>query len=268
MTVRAPAFAGEWYPGDARAVERELRRLMPVAAAPGTATALVAPHAGWRYSGAVAGAVYGAARVPDRVVLIGPNHTGLGARKAIAAAGAWHIPGQELSIDVEAVSALLARAPGLRSDDLAHAMEHSLELQLPFLAERNRDLSIVPVCLYPQPLDDCLSLGLALADAVRSLPGETLLVASTDMNHFDTKLVNNQKDRDAIDRMVAFDPEGLYDVVSRERISMCGVVPATIVLVAARALGATTARLVRYADSSDVDGRIDRVVGYAGLIVS
>jgi AmmeMemoRadiSam system protein B len=266
--VRQAAFADDrWYPSTEEALHNQVDNFLDSGEEPESVIALMAPHAGYFYSGRVAGAVYSAVKVPDRVIVVAPNHRGIGARRSVMTHGYWRIPGLDIPIDTDAATTLKSLAPGLIDDDMAHSQEHSLEVQLPFLSRRNPNMKLVPMCLFPQRLEDCRALGAALADTVKTLPGDTLLVASSDMNHYESAAVGNAKDKRAIERVLALDPDGLYRTVRSEDISMCGMVPTTIVLYAALALGAGSARLVKYADSGDANHDKSSVVGYAGISI-
>lgn len=265
--IRLPAFADDrWYPSHPLRLQKVIEGYLQ----PGEARdvfGVMCPHAGYTYSGHVAGAAYGQINVPDRVILLGPNHRGGGAPLSIMTRGAWRIPGHDVPIDHHAADVLVRHAPELTPDEVAHQGEHSLELQLPFLVARNPAVSIVPICFYPLGYDDCVTLGKALASAIEELPGPTLIVASSDMNHFDSAAVGHQKDQRALARLVSMDPEGLFNTVRQERISMCGVVPATILLHAAIASGRSDPCLIKYADSGDITGDKSSVVGYASVTV-
>lgn len=263
---RPPAVAGRFYPGDEEALRATVADLVGPSEHPERAIAVVVPHAGYVYSGAVAGEVYRSVEVPDHVVVLCPNHTGEGARAAITSHGSWRIPGRSVSIDSPVAEELRGVAL-LQEDTRAHAREHSLEVQLPFLVHRNPKVRFVPVCLSLLPYESCVRIGTALADIVIRHGRDVLIVASTDMSHYIPADVARARDRLALDRIEALDPEGLYRTVLDNDISMCGVIPTTVTLVAARALGAREARLVRYGTSGDVSGDHDRVVGYAGLVV-
>lgn len=266
---RRPVFADDrWYPSTAGRLSEELERLIQVRHPPLPAMGVVAPHAGYYYSGRVAGELYGSIDVPDRVVVLCPNHTGLGARAAIMVEGNWRIPGAVIPIDEPAAESLLAAAPELSVDVLAHSEEHSLEVQLPFLHARNPAVRLVPICLSRLSFEACRRLGQALAPAIAELDGPTLVVASSDMNHQEPARIGNRKDRLAIDRMLAMDPAGLFETVRSERITMCGVVPAAVMMTCAIARGASACTLVRYMDSGDANQDKSRVVGYAGLTVA
>lgn len=267
---RSPAVAGRFYPGEPRALARELDRCLAPGPAPEAARMLVAPHAGWVYSGELAGRTWSRVHVPKRVVLLCPNHTGRGARRSLWAGGAWDTPGGPVEIDDALTDAL--RAAGLEDDTAAHLHEHAIEVHLPFLRARNPAARIAAVCLGGLDLADCRALGEALAAALHAFPDDdgrpgVLLAASSDMSHYITADDAAVLDRLALGRLLALDPDGLYDVVARRRISMCGVIPTTVALVAALALGAETAELVGYTHSGTVSGDERRVVGYAGAIV-
>jgi MEMO1 family protein len=262
---RMPAVSGQFYPGTAAGLSRALLELTREGKAREPAIGVVAPHAGYVYSGAVAGEVFSSIQVPGRAVIFCPNHTGIGEDAAIVSHGAWRMPWGDVPIDEELAARLETACPLLREDASAHSREHAVEVQIPFLHRFRPDVRIVPVALGRLSLEECRDLGEGMADAIAGDAERPLLVASSDMSHYVPDAVARTKDRMAIDRMLALDPEGLYRTVRTERISMCGVVPATVVLFAARRLGATSARLIRYATSGDVSREFDQVVGYAGL---
>jgi len=256
---RNPAVSGQFYPGTASGLSRALLQLTREVEEPEPAIGVVSPHAGYVYSGAVAGELFSSVRVPGRAVIFCPNHTGVGEDAAIMSHGAWRMPWGDVPIDEELAARLETACPLLREDASAHSREHSIEVQLPFLHRFRPDVRIVPVALGHLSLEECV------ADAIAGDPERPLLVASSDMSHYVPDAVAREKDRLAIDRMLVLDPEGLFATVRTERISMCGVLPATVVLFAARRLGATSARLIRYATSGDVSRDLEQVVGYAGL---
>ncbi len=260
-----PAVAGQFYPGTASGLSRALLELTREEKERLPAIGVVSPHAGYVYSGAVAGELFSSIQVPGRAVIFCPNHTGIGEDAAIMSRGAWRMPWGDVPVDEELAARLETACPLLREDASAHSREHAIEVQLPFLHRFRPDVRIVPVALGRLSLEDCRELGENVADAIEGDSERPLLVASSDMSHYVPDAVARKKDRMAIDRMLALDPEGLYRIVRTERISMCGVMPATVVLFAARRLGATSARLIRYATSGDVSRDFDQVVGYAGL---
>jgi len=267
---RTPAVADMFYPGDRGRLKEQIDSFVKPIPEPKTVRAAISPHAGYMYSGRVAGAVFSQIRIPEAVVILGPNHRGVGAPVALAASGTWEMPLGPVPINEEIADLILkASPPGLKIEDdpQAHAMEHSIEVQVPFLQVLRHDVSIVPIALSHVDYHACQEIGQAVAQAVRDYGKEVLLVASTDMTHYEPQEAAQTKDRLAIERIVDLDPKGLYETVARHGISMCGVIPTTIVLEASRMLGATRAELVQYATSGDVTGDYAQVVGYAGFIV-
>jgi hypothetical protein len=262
---REPAVAGRFYTDDPAALARQVDRFLAAGGPRIRARGVVAPHAGYVYSGAVAGAVYARVEVPPRVIVLGPNHTGVGKAAALWPDGAWRLPSGDVPIDA-GLTAALSASPLVEADPEAHLLEHSLEVQVPFLARARPDVAIAALCLGPLSYDQCEELGNDVARAAAE--AGALVVASSDMSHYVPAATAREKDHRAISRILALDPRGLYDVVRRERITMCGIVPATVMLVAAKALGATKAELVRYANSGDVNGDTRQVVGYAGVLIS
>jgi AmmeMemoRadiSam system protein B len=263
---REPAVAGRFYPAEPLLLAEEVARHLAAQpdGEPVQAIGVLAPHAGYVYSGAIAGATYARVAVPPRAVVLCPNHTGRGRPVALWPDGAWRTPLGVVPVDAE-LTEILAACPLVEVDRAAHRFEHSLEVQLPFLRARRPEIAIAPLCLGPLRLDECRSVAEAVAAAARQ---GALIVASSDMSHYLPAREAEQLDRRALDRLLDLDPEGLYETVRREEITMCGVVPATVMLLAARALGATSARLVRYGHSGLVTGDESSVVGYAGAIVA
>jgi MEMO1 family protein len=269
---REPAVAGRFYPADRGELAEEVARFLAerpdgraTAEPPRPARGVLAPHAGYIYSGAVAGATYARVDVPPRAIVLCPNHTGEGQRESLWPGGAWRTPLGRVPVDGEMVAELLA-CGGVTADRTAHLHEHSLEVQLPFLQLRRPEVAIAALCLGGLSWPECQALGEAVAGVARR--HGALVVASSDMSHYLPVGTARAKDERALERVLALDPEGLHAVVRAERISMCGFVPATVMLVAARALGAREAELVRYATSADVTGDDSSVVGYAGVVVS
>jgi len=240
------------------------------------ALGIVAPHAGLVYSGSVAGAVYSRIELPGTFVLIGPNHTGLGAPVSLMANGSWQTPLGTVRINEDLAAAVLSKSRRIHDDTMAHLQEHSLEVQLPFIQYLKKEFTIVPIQMMDTRLETCVELGNAIAQAiaeceVRSAEykaGGTLIVASSDMSHYVSAETAKKKDHAAIKRILELDAPGLYNTVRDENISMCGYGPAVAMITACKILGATKAELVKYTNSGDVSGDYDQVVGYAGIIVS
>ncbi len=265
---RSPAVAGQFYPAGSESLRRILSELIPSAPRPLDAVGVVAPHAGYIYSGAIAGRTLAGVRIPKTVVILGPNHHGTGHPAAVYPAGNWSTPLGQSAIDAVLAERILAACPAMAPDTTAHRYEHSLEVQLPFLQVLASDVLIVPICLRYAPVEKLLAMGEGLASAIASAGEGVLMVASSDMTHYEPGDIARQKDERALKRILDLDPGGLYEVVSSERISMCGVVPVVVMLEAARRLGAASATLVQYGNSGDVTGNQSEVVGYAGVVVS
>ena len=226
------------------------------------------PHAGYMYSGHLAGAVYAALEVPAKCILLGPRHYPQGQPLAILTEGSFETPLGSARIDAPMAAELARACPLLREDAVAHAREHSLEVQLPFLQRIDgENLRFVPVVLATDRYGAMEELGRAVAQVVRTQKEPVLVIASSDMNHYESDEVTRIKDRRAIERVLALDPQGLYDTVRKEGITMCGYAATVAMLVAARELGAREAQLIRYATSGDVSGDREQVVGYAGVAV-
>jgi hypothetical protein len=270
--IRQPAVAGRFYPASAQRLRAEVESYT---AAPAEAPAeakiralgCVVPHAGYMYSGHVAGAVYRRLELPQRMVILCPNHTGMGEPLAIMSEGAWQTPLGEVAIDEELATELKRQMPLLSEDDVAHRAEHALEVQLPFLQVLAPGFQFVPIAVGTSNFEVLSSLGVVIGNTLAKRGGRSLVIASSDMNHYESDTVTRVKDRRAIDQLLALDARGLYDVVKDGHISMCGYGPAVVMLTAARKLGATKAELIRYATSGDVSDDREMVVGYAGIVV-
>jgi len=261
VPVRPPAVAGLFYPRDPVALGREMDRCVP-AGPSRPAVGIVAPHAGYTYSGATAGIVFAAVDVPRVVIVVTPNHTGLGPPLSIYPGGTWKTPAGEIVIDDDATARLVRLDSDLTPETVAHQDEHGVEVEIPFILRRNPKARLVAIVLATQDFGMMERLGEALA----RIDG-ALIVASSDMNHFEDDATTRVKDRRALDRLVAMDERGLDDVCRRENITMCGRAPAVAMLVAAKLRGAKKAELLDYRTSADAGGGTERCVGYAALRV-
>ncbi len=267
--IRQPVVAGHFYPGSRQALERELQQLLPAPGEGGErrrALGLLAPHAGYVYSGRCAGLGYARVALTETVILLGVNHRGVGAELAVDGNDRWETPLGLVEVDSGLRSRLIASSPLFRVDSEAGRLEHSLEVQVPFIQHAGPGTRILPVTVGAGRLEDLLEAGAAIGELFRDHAGLTM-VASSDMSHYIAAERARELDFMAIERMQQLDAEGLYRVVRDQRISMCGVAPAVIMLGAARRAGATQAELVCYANSGDVSGDMDEVVGYASLVV-
>ncbi len=289
--VRAPAVAGYFYQGSSEALRKQVEGFIVPGAERKRAIGVVSPHAGLIYSGPVAGALYSSIEIPDTIVLIGPNHTGLGAAVSLMAKGSWETPLGTVEIDETLAASILAKSSHIRDDSVAHLREHSLEVQLPFIQYFKEKFTIVPIQMLDTRLNTCIEVGKAVGKAIaecgmriadcktkdkpeseirnpKSAISKVLIVASSDMSHYERAATAKEKDSKAIHQILNLDPEGLYRTITDYGITMCGFGPAVSMLVAAKMLGASKAELVKYANSGDVSGDYDKVVGYAGIVVS
>lgn len=268
--IRKPAVAGQFYSSSPSGITEEVSRYI-LNTSRERIIGAVCPHAGLMYSGHVAGAVYSRVSIPKTFVLLGPNHTGLGEKVSLMPTGEWQIPTGSFQID-DALAHRIYRNAGasegaVSKDTLAHISEHSLEVQLPFIGYIKKGVKIVPVAFMQASLEECRVIGEAIAEAIASADYPITIIASSDMSHYIPESEARTLDNLAIERISTLDPEGLYNTVISRNISMCGYIPATVMLYAASHLGASRAELVKYATSGDISGDYDSVVGYAGIIV-
>jgi predicted class III extradiol MEMO1 family dioxygenase len=303
--LRHPAVAGHFYQGSPDALGKQVAAFVVPVPEKKKALGVLSPHAGLIYSGPVAGAVYSSIELPDIFVLIGPNHTGLGAPVSIMTEGSWETPLGQAGIDEALATSILSKSRRIQEDALAHLREHSLEVQLPFIQHFKNTFTFVPIQMLDTRLETCVEVGRAVGAAiaecgiirqdfdelsrvahdgersrtmrnaeskseVRNPQSEirnVLIVASSDMSHYERAATAKEKDFKAIQQIVDLNPEGLYHAVREYGITMCGYGPAVAMLVACKFLGATRAELVKYANSGEVSGDYDLVVGYAGIVV-
>ena len=267
--MRLPAVAGRFYPDDPGRLRSSIDSFFASSGEPqkNRARACLVPHAGYIYSGQVAADVYARLEIPARVILLGPRHFPRGAALAILSDGAWQTPLGPAPINHPLAEKIVRACPLLREDAAAHSGEHSLEVQLPFLQRLAPAFAFVPIVIGPARWETLEALGRALAAVIAGEREPVLLIASSDMNHYESDAVTRVKDRKAIDPILALDPRKLFDTVRDENISMCGYAATAAVMIAARDLGATHGELVRYATSGEVNGDLQEVVGYAGMVM-
>jgi AmmeMemoRadiSam system protein B len=270
--VRPPAVAGSFYPAQPPRLAALVQQCLAEAPAERRrACAVVVPHAGLVYSGACAGRVFGAVAIPPIVVILAPNHTGrMGSRGGASAwmRGAFDTPLGRMNVAEEFLSALVERCPLVEHDPVAHADEHAIEVELPFLQTLVPETLLAPIVLAWDDWRSCRELGTALAETVRDSTRPVLLVASSDMTHYEPAEVCQRKDRMALAALERLDGAELLATCRRERITMCGRAPAATVLEAAHLLGATGAEVVDYRHSGWVTGDDSSVVAYAGVVIT
>lgn len=267
--IRHPAVAGLFYPRDPIILREEVNAYLTQTPElkPVRALGCIVPHAGYIYSGHVAGAVFTALEVPELCIVLCPNHTGMGRPLAIMSQGVWETPFGDVVIDADFAEALKQQCPLLHEDSAAHQSEHAAEVELPFLQMRKPQVKFVPIALGTGQFQPLEQLGLALAKVIAAQSSSVLIIASSDMNHYESDAITRVKDHIAIEPILRLDARALYDVVTEQHISMCGFGPAVAMLTAAKNLGATFAELVKYATSGDISGERFAVVGYAGIVV-
>ncbi len=258
---RKAAVKGLFYPASPDEAERFIKKNL-AGTPPAEALAVMLPHAGWIYSGSTAVRTASMVKIPDKVILMGPNHTGMGARISVFPEGSWETPFGDAEIDSETASKLTASRL-CTADTAAHINEHSLEVIVPILKYLNPDVRIVPVTLMGLNTETCRELGEILASVCDD---ETLLAVSSDMNHFESAAITERKDEAALQAVLALDEKSLARTVSGMNISMCGAVPATVAITSCKIKGCSKAELVEHTHSGYISGDYDRVVGYAGVI--
>jgi len=265
--IRNPVVAGQFYPARASALKATIETMVAERAKREEVIGLISPHAGYIYSGAVAGATISRIRFKDTFIILGPNHTGMGKPFSIMTEGVWKTPLGEVGIDSELGKQLLAGSRYLEEDYLAHLHEHSIEVQLPFLQYFKPDFKLVPIILAHAGGAIYQEIGRAIAKAVKETGREVVIIASSDMTHYEPQASAQKKDDKAIEAILNLDEDELLKRVDRLNISMCGFGPAVSLLAAAKELGAKKAELVKYQTSGDTTGDYSSVVGYAGIII-
>jgi AmmeMemoRadiSam system protein B/AmmeMemoRadiSam system protein A len=265
--TRQAVVAGQFYPAQAAKLSEMIRGMVDEKAEKEDVIGLVSPHAGYIYSGPVAGAVISRVRFKDTFIIIGPNHTGMGKPLSIMTEGTWETPLGQVEIDSTLAKKILATSKHLQGDSRAHQHEHSIEVQLPFLQYFKKDIRIVPITIaYADPAI-YKELGKEIAQAVKGLKKEVVIIASSDMTHYEPQEQAQYKDSQAIAAILELNEDELLRRVSEFNISMCGYAPTIALISAAKKLGAARAELVRYQTSGDTTGDYSSVVGYAGIIL-
>jgi MEMO1 family protein len=264
--LRETAVAGQFYPADKKLLEKELEKMLVAGAKRQKVLGLLAPHAGYVYSGPCAGQVYSRVALPETVIILGVNHRGPGAPLALDGNDFWETPLGKVAINSGLRSRLLSASKLFALDNEAGRLEHSLEVQVPFIQYSSPKSQILPITVAAHRLDDLLAAGHALAGLFEENKS-IMLVASSDMSHYIPAAKAKELDSKAIEQLLKLDAQGLYRTVMENRITMCGVAPAVIMLSAAKEAGATKAELVCYTNSGEVSGDFNEVVGYASMII-
>lgn len=265
---RKPAVSGYFYPRRGKDLLEMVENMVEPKLKKEKALCVVSPHAGFIYSGPVAGAVFSSVQLPDTFVMLGPSHGGIHSRAALMKDGVWETPLGDVPVESFLAELIMNNSPLIVDDENAHLEEHSLEVQLPFIQYFKKNFSIVPISLsHYISYEELEELAKAVSLGIRKFSREVLIVASTDMSHYVSQQVAKEKDFLAIEKVLQLDPKGLYDTVRGEDISMCGFQPTTAALIASKELGAKKAELIKYQTSGDASGDYSQVVGYAGIRV-
>ncbi len=266
--MRQPAVADRFYPGSPKALSAALNELFPAIqpAKKIKALAVICPHAGYVYSGSLAAKTFSAVEIPETVIILGPNHHGQGAPISLSTT-TWDMPLGKVSVDMEIADSLLKDSQHIQINEIAHRLEHSLEVQVPFLQMLQKNLQIVPLVLSRISYSLCEEVAKSLASAIKAGNKDILIVASSDMTHYESRSSAKQKDQSALKCIERLDPYDLYHTVLDNNISMCGVIPVVVALLAAKACGAKQSSLIGYTDSGYTSGDTNQVVGYAGLVI-
>ncbi|MDD5018888.1 MAG: MEMO1 family protein [Candidatus Omnitrophica bacterium] len=268
--IRQAAVAGQFYPSGPERLKQLIASFLPEKAVKKeNALACVLPHAGYVYSGNVAATTLASINIPDTCIILGPNHTGFGTPASIMTEGRWQTPFGIMDIDTARARSILGHSSYLQDDEVAHAYEHSIEVQLPLIRQiKSAAFRFVPIILASDEKLMYKDIAHSIAASIREAQESILIIASSDMTHDEPQKLAMEKDQEAIEAILALDADELEDRIKRLHISMCGYMPAIIAIMAAKELGAKTARLAAYQTSGDISGDYSSVVGYAGIVIN
>lgn len=265
--LRKPAVAGQFYPATAALLKKQLSKFINEGAIKEDIIGVISPHAGYIYSGQVAGETFSKVKLTDAIIILGPNHTGSGEAFSIVDEGIWQTPLGEIGINSKLAKLILNKSKNLSKDLTAHIYEHSLEVQLPFLQYLKDDITIVPIVLSHGEIAVYKEIGQAIASASKEIKKKTIIVASSDMTHYEPQDIAASKDKQAIEAIMELDEDKLIRRIDELNISMCGYAPVAVLICASKQLGAKEATLVKYQTSGEVSGDYSSVVGYAGMLI-
>ena len=267
MTIREPAVSGQFYPSSPEELKAMIRGMVDEKVSKEDVIGYYAPHAGYVYSGPVVGATVSRVKFKDTVVIMGPSHTGIGAPFSILTEGTWRTPLGDVEIDIELAKAILANSSNLKEDRIAHLQEHSIEVQIPFIQYFRPDIKIVPILLSRANAGVFRNIGMAIAKAIKDSGKAVVIVASGDMNHYESQKITHTKDRQAIESILKLEAGELLERVRDFNISMCGYGTAACLIYAAREFGLVRTEMVKYQTSGDITHDYSAVVGYAGILI-
>ncbi len=266
--IRRPAVAGYYYPAEAAALRREVHRLAPEGVRL-TAQAVVVPHGSFQRAGEVLGAAFGRITIPRRCIALGPSHTGSWMPWSLMIEGSYRTPLGDVPIDAVCADALSRRCPFLAADAWGQQGEHAIEVLVPFLqALGPRDLTLVPIVMGGNDPDELRELAAGLVSVIRMQEEPVLLIASSDLSHYEPESDGRTHDQALIEAICALDGAALHRRAREERIAMCGTDAVAVVMEAARALGATRGTLLSYRTSAMAGGDPHSAIGYAGVAIA
>lgn len=283
--IRKPVVAGQFYTASPSLLQKEISGLVSQKKEKIDAIGVVSPHAGYVYSGGVAGEVLSSIEPKSSYIILGPNHTGYGKRFGLDSERTWKTPLGEVKPDNELADVILKNSKYIEKDRLCHDYEHSIEVQLPFLQLLSKNFTpleiktkygskksrtgftFVPIVISAADRQIYKSIGHELAEAIKKLKKDITIIASSDMTHYEPHESAKKKDMLAIEKILSLDTNGFLDIIEKHNISMCGFAPAAIMMQASIELGAGKAKLIRYNTSGDTSGDYSQVVGYAGVAI-
>lgn len=267
--MRRPAVAGTFYPDNPELLSEDLTQRIRILENKKSVIALISPHAGYFYSGICAGKGFGAINIPDRVIVLGVNHSGIGASLAIDGHDSWDMPMGQVEIDSQLRDQLASKSDLFIIEENSGINEHSIEVQIPFLQYLNPNVKILPILLSRVNYNELEAGAIELSHLIKHNSNkDILIVASTDMSHYVSASFGEIKDQMAIEKIRGLNPKGLLDVVVKEKISMCGVYPVVMSLIAANELGANETQVIEYTNSGEASGDYDQVVGYLSMTIA
>ena len=264
--IREPVVAGKFYPDDPEILKQTIKQKVVEVEDKLKARGVVSPHAGYFYSGKVAVEVFSSIEIPKNIIIIGPNHQGIGNFYSLSGADHWATPLGITKVNKELIETIIKYTPYVYVDETAHMYEHSIEVQLPIIQYFREDISIVPFSIMGYDLKELLLIGKGLKKALENYDEDVLIVASTDFSHYVPQREAEEKDHLAIEKILRLDPEGLWRTVKEKRISMCGVAPVTIMIESLKD-ESLSAKLIKYTTSAEASGDATNVVGYAGIVL-
>jgi len=266
--MREPVVSNKFYPGDQDDLRNEVSRTLVDVKDKIQAKGIILPHAGYMYSGSVAGKVLSHIKPVDTYIIIGPNHTGYGSDVSVSGQSFWNTPLGDVAVDEGLKKILFELSDSFKEDDEAHKFEHSIEVQLPFLQVLGEDFKFLPIVVGSLSKNTYKDLAGFISDAIIRLGKDIVIIASSDMTHYEPCDIARLKDHKVIDKMLNIDSEAVFDIVKKNMISMCGVLPVSIMLESCKRLGAKNAKLIEYKTSADISDDTSSVVGYAGVVIS